>query len=442
MARRIPVREFEYAVVEVGEVIRGGRFDVFPEVANKDLFQLDLTAEAARIQARGYVGLIPVNESITLEVTPRVPIGNLSRLLELSGEQPQHLIGVLRGYETAGTMYPSLVALYAEALLLAVSEIVGHGFLKEYQRREAVSSMPHGRILVGGSLQQAAAGRSHKVAISWHQRSIDNPANQCLLYATHSLAAYAAAQAKVLGVAVANQVARQLNQCSQLLQGVSLDHQRRFLDDPLVQGRRALPTLRGQYRSALDLALAIVHGRAITIEDAGEALRLPSLLLNMSTVFESYLRAVLTRISEQEEWPVKVLDGNVKPGAKGLLDTGQSIEANPDIVTMAGQGQHISCPVIVEVKYKPAKKRPKRADLEQSVMYGLSYRSAHLVVAQPHDPTGYPPGLHEIGSLRGTRIWMYVFDLSAADLGDAERSFTAGVLSLVEDALVAGPVAG
>lgn len=63
--------------------------------------------------------------------------------------------GVTRRYAQAGTIYPSLVAMYADALSRALDHIHTHGLLREYERREMVTSMPHGRILVGQAMQGA-----------------------------------------------------------------------------------------------------------------------------------------------------------------------------------------------------------------------------------------------------------------------------------------------
>ncbi len=439
MPKLIPLKEFHWDEVSHEDLVVDGRLDIYPWVDKSDFFVLRTTSKKTEIQARGWVGIIPLNDNVTLDVTPRVDVvGNLSRFMEVSGESPTYLTQAIRGYARAGTLYPSLVTLYTEALHRAVNEVVSQGLLKEYRRRESVSSMPHGRIMVGPSIQRSIArGRSHELTISWFQRSVDNAANRCLLYATHRLSAYARTYGHSIGESDRRKVARQLNQCTQLLNGVKLDSNRGFLDDPIVQGLTTLPALRGYYRPALDLALTIVGGNALSMDQPGESVRLPSLLISMGGVFEAYLRKVLYRAGQVRGWPVDVLDGNRKPGAKNLLDEGSAItiEANPDIVLAAGPRTATTYPAILEVKYKPAKSRPKRGDLDQTLAYGASYRAKHVVVLQPRHPSGVPAGMHRIGSLAGMGVWMYVFDMGASDIVKEESNMADEIAKLFLPAL-------
>lgn len=420
-------------MIPAERLLVGDRLNLGEAVEQKGgLFNTRLTSTGLRLQALGYIGVIPINDQLVIEVVPRVPVRNLSRLMEVSGKVPEPLIGVTRRYAQAGTIYPSLVAMYAEALSRALDTVHTHGLLRDYERRETVTSMPHGRILVGQTIQRTAArGEQHRVPISWFQRTVDTPANRCLRYAVWRLAQYNEQFKADLRLSEYRRTARLLNRCMNELQGIELDLRTTFLTDPIVTGRQPLPTLRRYYRPALDLALAIAGGRAVALEEADSGLQMPSLLIKMSDVFEAYLRNVLVRAADTDAWGLRVLDGNKHAPAgaakRNLLDSGVAHEATPDIVVAGGTRRLPEHRLLIEVKYKPAKPTVDRDDLNQTLTYGVSYRTPELVIAQPRAGGSAIAGLRPLGTLAGMNVSLYVFDLDAEDLEDEEHRFVQAI---------------
>jgi 5-methylcytosine-specific restriction enzyme subunit McrC len=374
------LREFEKVAVNVESLLRNGRLDIYPEV-EKDLFEVRLSSRDTFIQARGWIGTIPVNDSLTLHVTPRVTVTNLNRLIEISECSYKHLTRSLRSYEQSGEMYPALISIYTAALTDGIGSIAQQGLLKEYERRTEVTSTPHGRVLVGPTIQfQEGRNQHHRAVTTWFQRSADTAVNRCLLFAVYRLSAYNQRFCDSLPHAEYRRNASSLNHAAQLLGGVTLDLSHRFLSDPILQGVRPLPTVRDYYRPTLDLAMTIVAGRAIVVDQDGGQLQLPSLLINMSDVFEAFLRNVLRRAAQQEAWPTRVLDGNRPPGQKLLLDEGAQILVQPDVVLRSRSEKSPIHPVVIEVRYKPARQLPQRNDLEQTLTSGFSYRASNVVI--------------------------------------------------------------
>lgn len=425
----IRLREFEWCEIPSDRLLADGRLNLGAAIERRGgLFNTKLTSKGLRLQALGYVGVIPINEQLVIEVVPRVPVSNLSRLLEVSGKAPEPLVGVTRRYAQAGIIYPSLVAMYADALARSLDQVQAQGLLREYERRETITSMPHGRILVGRAMQRTVArGERHRVPISWFHRTVDNPANRCLRYAVWRLAQYNEQFKDELRRGKYRQTARTLNRCMNELQGIELDLATAFLADPIVTGRQPLPTLRRHYRPALDLALAIIGGRALALEDADSGLEMPSLLIEMSDVFEAYLRNVLAKAAQIDGWGLRVLDGNkhspAGAGKKNLLDSGVPHEATPDIVVAGGTTRQPDHRLLIEVKYKPAKPIVDRHDLNQTLAYGVSYRTPEVVVAQPRAGGGAVGGIRPLGTLAGMNVSLYVFDLDVEDLEAEERRF-------------------
>ncbi len=414
------MKEFETVDVPIGDVIRGGRLDMYPSLVDKGYFTLRVGAAATRIQAGGHIGIIPINERLTLEVVPRVPLANLARLLEVSRQAPTALVGAFRVYETGGQLYPSLTCVYAAGLRSQLDEIVDRGLLKEYERIEEVTSFPRGHIDMNRTIQRASArGIRHKLAVSSFQRTVDNGVNRCLKYAAWRLWQYATQTGDALPQRQRHRVGVDLNASFHQLQGVTLDLTESFLSDPLVTGQQNLPTLRGYYRPALDLALTIIGRKAVVLERRGSTLRLPSLVVDMSTVFEAYIREVLITASRDNHGAVRVLDGNKRSPEGGLgylFDDGVGVVATPDVVFRKAAVGHVEHPLLLEIKYKPADAKPDRGDLNQAITYAVSYRCPHVVLVQPRaERSTTQSGIHQLGTIRGIQVSQYIYDL-AADL--------------------------
>lgn len=430
-AKTYPVKEYAYAEVPLSDLMEGNRLQVDKSVVKNDYFTLQLRGDRLQLQARGFVGLIPLNDRVVIDVRPRVRVANFTRLLEVAGETPTVLADVSRRYRREADWSDSLLDLYGRALVAELREIQLRGLFREYHRREESTSFPRGRILLGRTATQfASRGVKHVAATSWFERTSDNPCNQCMKYATWFLGQrYSRLQTRGLDT---REIHRGLSVLYGLFDGVRLDLSHSFLNDPLVSGQERLPTLRSYYRPALDIALAIINQHAVSIDRPGDDLRLPSLILKMSTVFEAYVRSVLRRQSKAEGWGVEVLDGRHDPprgGRKLLFDRRPSNRATPDVVLRVPETQH-QYPALLEVKYKPAEGDPDRDALNQAITYAASYRSNEVLVVQPRASATSPAGLNTLGTIDQLSVHQYVFDLDADDLAAEEVAFASAVRNM------------
>lgn len=424
----LSLREFEQAEVPPELILSDGVLELFESAIGRNVLSVQSRPGVHLLQAGGLVGVIPINPRLTLEVRPRVPVSNLLRLLRLADYAPENLDRAYRRYSVAPEEVPSLLGVYGRSLVAYLDDILDLGLLKEYRQQEAVTSHPRGRILAGRTLTAARVrGRSDQVAISWFERTADTGPNRCLKYAVWLL---------LLCVKDDRPLVRSLNRMYQQLSAVRLDIGCYFLRDPVVSGRERLPVLRTYYQEPLQLALTIIRHQAIDVDRSGDALRLPSVLVDMSDVFERYLRHVLQLMSIEQGWNASVLDGNqLQPagGGKPLFDTGAGDRAAPDIVLREGSGKGATAAVIVDAKYKPARGGPARDDINQAITYAVSYRAPAAVIVQPRDaaPSERNSGMRLHGSVAGIEVYQYVFDL-AADLSGEERRFSEGVRSLLD----------
>ncbi len=417
------VPEYGQVPVSYDDLFVRGKLDLYPEVIGKKYFSFYLQKDNLIFQAGGYVGLIPINDRVILDVRPRVPVANLERILQVTRETPVTL-SYRREYASLLAPSPSLLDILANELLAGLSHIEAQGMQKEYLRQTADTSFPRGRFLMGETVQRhLARGRTHSAAVSWFEHSADTGVNRCLKYAIWLLAQRYRALTFRRGQAA---IAAALNRAYQLFGRVTLDSSRSFLRDPLVADPSRIPALRDYYVPLVRLAVTIIENRGVSFERRGEGLLLPSMIFDFDQVFERYVLLVLQeRLAGSG---LRVLDGKrgaPEGGRKLLFDESPRGEgAEPDVVVERGG----ETAVVAEVKYKPVD-FPDRSDIEQAIGYGFSYRCKDVVLVHPKRDGG-TPGLHHVGTMQGYKFHQYVMDLAAEDPEAEEATFAAAIASL------------
>jgi|ERR1022692_390475 5-methylcytosine-specific restriction enzyme subunit McrC len=421
----IPCIEYGEVAVPMNYVLgASGRLLLNPQVEKGDFFGIILRRGQLTLRAGGYVGYIPLNDRIVVHVKPRVPIGNLTRIAEISG-LPRKAMSSVRDYDLTGLWSDSFADLYAAALVGHVDTIRLNGLFREYHREEEGSSFPRGRILMGPTVQSyAARAQRHRAKSTWYARSIDNPGNRCLKYAMWLMAQHYGR--KPPHTREPRIVRQRMNAAYSVFDGVTLDHARRFLNDPVVTGQRDLPPLRVYYREALDVALAIVRQHGLLLEEAtGLAVRLPSIVLSMPDLFEAYIRKVLQMHAAETGWTQQVLDGNSE-GSRSLY-RGQALPpATPDVVVLRDGAP----PLILEIKYIPAKDKSSIDAVRQAVTYAACYETNRVVLVHPCD-VGHASGMRKLGDVGNIEVFQYRFDLSAHDLSAEATSFGQAVAAMM-----------
>jgi 5-methylcytosine-specific restriction enzyme subunit McrC len=418
------VREHEPVDVPLSDLLDArGRLRLNSDVEAKGYFTIQLTKGLVRLQARAFVGLIPLNDRVVIDVKPRVPVANLGRLLRISGYVPAFL-GAERAYATDPTWNESLIDLYAKWLVSRTDVIASGGLLRVYEHREETSSFPRGRFRTEATLTRLRPrGIRHRAVSSWYERTADNQANRCLKYAIW----FIAGRLSIMGSRTASrrELLQRLSALYELFSPVPLDHSLAFLADPIVSGVRRLSPLREYYRPALDLGVAIIRHHAIDVEAKRQVFDLPSMVLDMDTIFESYLRQTLQAEATKADSGVEVLDGNAA-GKKLLFDDPPSEDATPDIVYRDG-GRY---PLVIEVKNVPVKRYSSRTAIEQVITYAATYRCSCVVLVHPRGTHQNWSGLRLQGSIGELAVYQYGFDLGAEDLELQERKFRKAMFDL------------
>ena len=115
------------------------------EIDGKDVLRASFSGGRLRLQATSFVGVIPINDKVIVRVRPRVPLGDLTRMVIETGHGLLAL-SALREYTGRGTADDWIMDRYASALLDYVDDLLDQGMLRAYQRFEDEGHFPHGRL--------------------------------------------------------------------------------------------------------------------------------------------------------------------------------------------------------------------------------------------------------------------------------------------------------
>lgn len=274
-ARKIyPAVEHGSVDVPLQDLLTDGELDLYPEVMVDNLFTIVLSKHKLVFRAGRFVGQIPVNDRVMIDVRPRVPFANLERVLRAANQEPLSLAPHTRRYAEHAVGAPSLLQSFADSLVDALAAVEAGGLHRQYLRRTADTSFPRGRILMSETMRRhQARSIHHRAAVSWFEPSVDTPTNRCAKHAVWYLARRFQSAKKSLEN---RRLLSNLNRLYQMFGGVTLDPTLGFLSDPLVEDPRRLPSNRAYYERALRLAAMIARGSGVAFgRRGGEVDRLP-----------------------------------------------------------------------------------------------------------------------------------------------------------------------
>lgn len=419
-------REYDY--VEIDPSLWMGdnhQTNLNAEIDGQDVLRASFSGGRLRLQATSFVGVIPINENVILRVRPRVPLGDLTRMVIETGHGLLAL-SALREYAMRGTVDEWIMDRYATALLDYVDELIDQGVLRTYRRFEDEGQFPHGRLEIGTTIQRfAARGIPNKAAFTWHERSVDTSMNRSIRAAMEEVHRHLTKEKARPNKGDRSKLSRLAGQF-RAFEEVSDDPDYRFLNDPHVLGLMPLPDSRAYYRPVLDLSVLILRGAGIALDLDGDDVQLGSLLINTNELFEKFVRVTLAKYAKRHGWPVDVLDGNTE-GRVDLYDVpgelpapfGEPLEpaalrdpgkAQPDLVLRYPNGQ---VPLIAEVKNTITSDNalPDRSHVEQAVTYAVRYGLDFTLLIHPW--SAGRKGLVYIGRVRSIDVFDYRLDLSS-----------------------------
>lgn len=432
VVRRQVIRAAEYndVAIPLDLVVRDGRLDIYPELTSSNVLRTYSRDGQLLLQAGGLVGYIPLNDRLAIEIEPRVPIGNLERLLLLAGNAaPVVLANHLSKFSSSAVGLPESLLDVLASRLVALTEVCwNEGLYSEYEKRVTVGQSPRGRLDVYGTVQHRLKSNDQLAIVSEQfHRTHDVGPNRCLAAALGRLHDVYSGMRDRAG---ARAMAARLRRAQQLLGSISTISSSGFDRHPLVLDPSRLPASRPSYPAAVALAKVVLSGQGVDLRSREGHITLPPMMIRMEAVFESYLRSVLANHDA-----MVALDGNkaAPDGARTTLfhsapnsSSHRRVRSTPDIVLR----EHPDSPrqVVIDAKYKLD---VSRDDVNQVLGYALTYRTNTVVLATPRKSVSAPRGLQLLGQVSGVSVYTYVFDLGAPDLEAEEELFRAHTSSLL-----------
>jgi 5-methylcytosine-specific restriction enzyme subunit McrC len=401
-------REREETAIPVSEILRGNYLDIYPEVQRHAYFDVRLSGTQLLLTAGKYIGFIPLNDRVIIEVEPKISVRNLVHILARADGDIVELQILEREY-AAGSIVPrSLFDAVAHAFVRSLRKLEVEGFLKRYAPVLDAGSSLKGRVAFAESVQAFwSRGRKHAVVCTYYDLLSDTAENRLLYFACYVLIRH------YVTLGIESETLTALGYYDELFRSLGVGLSRP--DFPFPPREQPAGPL---YERSLRIAEAVILNQGIDLPSRGFDLELPSFLIDMETVFEKYLRATLTKRLEGH----RVLDGNFE-GAKSLFDDRSSPKANPDVVIWSGG----ACRVVGDVKYKS---HEYRSDLNQVLAYALSYRADTVVIFLPVE-SRTETGLSLIGRIQNIALYRYGFNMAADELDTEEGLMADAILDLL-----------
>ena len=396
--------------LQLAQVMHEGRIRLFPHVEKKGLLFLQFKKNSVTVSAGPFIGLIPLNENVLIDVKPKMPVGNLARVVDISRLSLERIPSQKREYLLEKAESISALKFFASEFVESVRDAISSGVYKVYSKAHVVSSQPRGRVDIRATLRDCwSRGREHLVSTQRFRQTPNMPVNRAIKAALEYILVRAPAWGEdgIALVRLASAVHRGMpSEISSIL-----PHDSRICRK--IISEKLLPPSRHYYYGCLEMALAILENKSVSIHNDGDDLLSSTFIVNFETVFESYLRRSLHQHAGDDFW---VRDGNAE-GKKQLFDDKKDPPAQPDIV-MIHKGTRRK--IIAEVKYK---EKPNRDDINQAITYGLSYKCDQVVLVHQCKDSGRR-GLRPIGSIDGVRLNAYGFDLASSNLEVEEHEFS------------------
>jgi len=403
--------EREETNIAVTDLWVDGKLEISPDAIGRGFFQIRFARDRLVLYAGQYVGLIPLNSHVAINVKPKTTIPNLLRLIGRSDAKIHALSFFPVEYQPVPFRPLILLEPIASALLEQLRRIDIIGLQKQYELHVSHEPPIRGRILFGESLARfGTRGLNHRATFSYFDLTPDLLPNRVLRSAVQFLLQ----QFRLVG----DPPVRMMRELVTYRDLFSSQRIREAWPHELPGAKIAASRIPNPgYQEAVKLALLILEGRGVQLPPGSGSVKLPSFLLDMAAVFESYVRESLKKTLQPA---FNVVDGN-REGARPLYDEKGVPLATPDVLVCAGKDVRLIC----DVKYKL---NPTREDVNQILAYALRYSAPKtLLICLSPSPVAR---LELLGTVSGIELNRYDFPLSAVDLSQEEARISEAVRNL------------
>ena len=418
--RIITLTEKESRAIDLRDLLDEDGSIVFEERA-KRYFDFDFRGKVVTIVAGNHIGSIPITRGLVLDVRPKFKIDNLARILAVAQKRIGYLDFFKKHYQTTDDRSDIAYYFLVDCLLLELRALETHGEERQYSRRIAETSYPKGRIDIGRTVRASfSSGHQQRLVESRFDFTKDTPANRCIKYAIWYCLEYGSTK-------VSRDALEILVEHYERFRYIPLDFSLSFMSylERHLNSYRFDP-LRSHYYSIISICFVIINSQGLRLNEREGEVEASSFVIDLSDVFERYLRQALRNSVAARQKGLQILDGN-EEGLRSLYCDKRKPAAKPDMVVIAEDGAKL----IVEAKYKAA---IKEVDRYQVIAHGVAFGAKACVLCIPGSD-GNRVGLElegHVGHNSPLPIYVYRFPLFSGDLAEDERRFAEAVTQLLD----------
>ncbi|MEI2683663.1 McrC family protein [Erwinia aphidicola] len=420
----IEAKERTEVNVDINHIVKNGnKLDIYPEIRN--FFSIDYKPKSnALILFSGkYIGLIPINDSLAIDIKPKFSIGNINRMIITSGEYLQALTFFNRHYSESAVDSNVTFKFLIECFIREMKVLYENGLLKDFINKNTISSNVRGKLNIPLSLKILwSKGLFHKASLDFNEFTPDNDVNRfikCALF--ESLI----------------ELRKNLSQGKNLIKDnvfflEMFDGVKDFTGDHpinLYDPYKDFGFIRDYYKNIVKLAELILSKKGISFELTEENVFLNSYFIDMETIFEKYLFVFLKEYFLNNHPELSVKDGNTD-GKKKFFNA-QSVatgDAKPDVIIKKGD----STLLIADAKYKS---KTKDTDRYQIISHAVSFDCANTVLISPRPDNHKGAKMRKIGDVGDAlkiNVYEYFIDLSNPDLENEESELARSLFGLID----------
>ncbi|GGF72160.1 hypothetical protein GCM10011332_27670 [Terasakiella brassicae] len=411
----------------VSEVVKeGGKFNILPDV--KKYFSIDYKPrkDSLTLVAGGFIGLIPINTDLAIEIKPKFSISNLTRIVSIAEDNFNTLSFFSRKYAEQANYSPVIFDFLAECLVNELKTLEVEGIFKNYQRMSDNTSNVKGRINLNSSIKNFwSHGHFNKASIDFFEFTPNNPFNRLIKFTLH----YCLNELSSVDPQDTF-LKRNLIHAYSLFDNIPLVEPESDLElalEAIKNGK--VPVLREYYVNICEICRLIINRIGVNFDELKGDLTLNSFTLDMSVIFEKYLLNSIRNNRNLLNEDVSILDGN-NEGRKKFFNPpshGKG-DAKPDIILKTGDKYSL----IADAKYKLS---TKEADRYQVISHALSYNAKLAVLILPKKTSYNGDSLVKLGAVGSeyqVTLYEYYFDLASASLEQMEKELTATLQYLID----------
>lgn len=415
MTEVVDCEEFGVIGIGIDRLLVDGEIALDSRIMERGYLNFSLVKGQVVFRADRHVGLIPLNDGLAIRVKPRATIANIAHMIVKSGVAPVAIPDFSRGYLPKFEGGENVEKIYCEPLVNGAERVIAGGLMKSYV--EVADPPPwRGRLLVSETIKRHRAKNvRYKSEFDFRTLSYGGPENIALKHALRMGRAWLLANDRK------NKLIPRMDRALLGLQSVP-DFEGRL--GPLLQdvarSASSLPSHYAYYRDPLWTAYLLLQSRVPDMTADG-FVTLDSLIVDLSKVFEAYIRQVLIDRAPARGWRIVNGEDVVYP----FFSDGDEFRVKPDMLFFS-DGKPIG---ILDAKYKLDPKEGDRYEV-LSFMEALGVAHGGFVCPQRPDAASRYMGL----TTGGKTLSNLRFDLAATDLDAEADRLAANVAKLVDGA--------